>query len=69
MKRKVWNSRNIVKGVLEYDGRLSKYSSGEERTEEYQRFAEEYANLQKTRDGRNFLKDCVNYYEDREKVD
>ena len=45
---------DIVKGVLEHDGRLSKYSSGEERTEEYQRFAEEYANLQKTRDGRNF---------------
>ena len=59
----------IVKGVLEYDGRLSKYSSGDERTEEYQRFAEEYANVQRTQDGRNFLKDCVNYYEDREKVD
>lgn len=60
---------NIIRGFLEYDGRLSKYQSNDERTEGYKHFTEEYAKLQGTQDGRNFLKDCVNYYDDLEKVD
>ena len=60
---------NINRGFLEYDGRLSKYSSSDERTEGYQNFSEEYAKLQQTQDGRNFLKDCVNYYDNLEKVE
>jgi len=59
----------IVKGQLEYDGRLSKYHSDDERREEYKEFCKEYAHLQKTRDGREFLAHCVNYYDDLEKVE
>jgi hypothetical protein len=59
---------NLKKGVLEYDGRLSKYSSSDERTREYENFSEEYAKLQQSKDGLEFLADCVNNYGKLEKI-
>ena len=58
----------LKKGVLEYDGRLSKYSSSDERTREYENFSEEYAKLQQSKDGLEFLADCVNNYSKLEKI-
>ena len=58
----------MKKGVLEYDGRLSKYSSSDERTREYENFSEEYAKLQQSKDGLEFLADCVNNYGKLEKI-
>lgn len=55
-------------GVLEFDGRLSKYSSSDERTREYENFSEEYAKLQQSKDGLEFLADCVNNYGKLEKI-
>jgi len=60
---------NIVKGFLEYDGRLSKYQSNDERTEGYREFCEEYARIQETPDGKKFLAECVNYYDELKRVE
>lgn len=58
----------IKKGVLEFDGRLSKYSSSDERTQEFSNFSNEYTKIAQSKGGLEFLADCVNNYGKLEKI-
>lgn len=59
----------LILGTLEHDGRLSKYHSDDKRQDDYIEFMNEYQHYQQTREGREVLERCVNYYDDLKRVD